>query len=68
MELVAGATHQHSNHGTVRIETIYREYSVYDDVAGDGSIPGAWRVAYSVDEGETHIDPVEHFINKVSSP
>jgi hypothetical protein len=56
----------HSTHGDVCVETIYREYSVYDDKTSDGHIPSNWYVAYSGDEGETYIDPVEDFLSKVS--
>lgn len=66
MELITGTTHQHSTHGEVRIESIHREYSVYESDTGDGHVPGGWFVCYSTGD-ETRSEPVGEFIDRITS-
>ncbi|MCU4971852.1 hypothetical protein OB955_03755 [Halobacteria archaeon AArc-m2/3/4] len=63
MELVSNTTHTHRAHGPITILKIYREYAVFDSDRDDGSVPGGWDVRYSTGDGDTHIEPVEEFVD-----
>lgn len=61
MEIVAGTTRTHPELGTVRIENVFREYSVFDTESGEGHVPGGWYVQFETDGGESRVEPVKSF-------